>query len=436
MNINVTDADELFIVATEEEENDRPINGMRVAASESARKMIIDIIGQLLALEEYYGMRKRKRKKTDQHLFEQQVEAIICDLIHRDLTRPGKSIAVPFTKATLGSKDRYRSPILNKTLPKVIRNMEMPEMDFLQLELGFHRAFTHRPGRQTTIRASDRLRTLASHYGIQLNDLGIRMGGETIILKESNCGHFDKGARVQYIDNAETNRYREEMRRINAFLSEADISLLTTSKPIDANDRYLVRVFNDGSFARGGRLFGGFWQTLSRQDRQDLILIEDNDTVTLDYGQMAPRILYGMKGIRPHFEDAYAIPGLEAYRSGAKKVFNSMIHPEKTLSRKPRGTKSILPPWPIEKIMDTIKTFHSPIADLFFLNKGMEVFFIESQILVAVLLKLCDLNIIALPIHDAIIVADRHQEQARSIMLDTFLTMTGVEGTVSIEGAE
>lgn len=309
----------------------------------------------------------------------------------------------------------------------------MPEMDFLQLELGFPRAFTNRLGRQTTIKATDRLRGLASHYGIGLKDLGIRMGGETIILKESKSGHFDKGARMQYIDSAETNRYREEMRRINAFLSEADISLLTTSKPIDANDRYLVRVFNDGSFARGGRLFGGFWQTLSRQDRQDLILIDENDTVTLDYGQMAPRILYGMKGVQPHFDDAYAIPGLEAYRSGAKKVFNSMIHPDKTLSRKPRGTKILLPPWPIKKIMDTITTFHSPIADLFFADKGMEVFFIESQILVAVLLKLCDLNIAALPIHDAIIVADHHREQAQSIMHDTFLTMTGIEGTVSIE---
>ncbi|CAG9168955.1 hypothetical protein [Cupriavidus pampae] len=428
------DTEEHFVITTDAEEKDRPINGMRVAVSDSARAMVADITGQLLVLESYYEMRKRKRKEADQILFEQQVEAIICDLIHRDLTRPGKAISVPFTKSTLGSKDRYRHPILNKTLPRVIRNMAMPEMDFLQLEVGSPRAFTDRRGKQTTIKATDRLRGIVAHYGVGLKDLAVRMGGETIILKEANNGPLDRGERIQYTDTADTDRYRDEMRRINIFLREADINLLPTSKPVDVNDRFLVRIFNDGSFARGGRLFGGFWQNISRSDRHDFLLIDDSDTVTLDYGQMAPRILYGLKGVQPHFEDAYTIPGLEDYRTGMKKVFNSMIHPEKKLSRKPRGTKSFLPPtMSIQEITEAIMAFHSPIEDLFFAGRGMEVFFIESQILVAVLIKLLDLGIVALPIHDAIVVAAHHQAQAQSIMLDTFSAMTGAQGLVSIE---
>jgi hypothetical protein len=40
-----------------------------------------------------------------------------------------------------------------------------------------------------------------------------------------------------------------------------------------------------------GRLFGGFWQGLKKQERHEGIWIGGEQVVTLDYAQMAPRIL-------------------------------------------------------------------------------------------------------------------------------------------------
>ena len=57
--------------------------------------------------------------------------------------------------------------------------------------------------------------------------------------------------------------------------------------------------------------------------------------MSLDYSQMAPRILYGLCGIRPTTEDCYKIPGYERDRNGIKKVFNAITFAEKELVRFP-----------------------------------------------------------------------------------------------------
>ena len=75
------------------------------------------------------------------------------------------------------------------------------------------------------------------------------------------------------------------MTDINAWLSTADI---TCSHPqVDPAHRRLRRIFNNSDFAQGGRLYGGFWQAMSSDARQEHILIEDDWCVELDYGQMS-----------------------------------------------------------------------------------------------------------------------------------------------------
>jgi len=59
--------------------------------------------------------------------------------------------------------------------------------------------------------------------------------------------------------------------------------------------------------------------------------------VALDYGQMNPRIIYGMCKAQPPEEDIYDVPGFEGHRNGIKKVMNAMMFSTKPLSRVPEG---------------------------------------------------------------------------------------------------
>ena len=59
--------------------------------------------------------------------------------------------------------------------------------------------------------------------------------------------------------------------------------------------------------------------------------------------------------------------------------------------------------------------------------------YLESQILIKVLLGLKDLGIHALPIHDAVVVGRAWVDMSRQLMEQVFLDMTNMESWVQVE---
>lgn len=421
----------------EQTTKDRPFNGFRIARTEQARALVFDVLHQLQKYEQIFNVRQRARKPKDQQIFERQVEALVCDLVCREITKAGAWLTVSFSNRDLGSPDRYRAAVLGRTLPSVSRLMTTQEMDFAECIVGYSNPFDPKASRQTVIRATERLRTRIEDYGLTMTDFAVDKTEEIIILKDSKEGHWDKGQWLQYEDTAQTTAYREELARINAWLEQADIEYYpcdAKEKLVDASDRRLRRYFNNGSFEQGGRLFGGFWQYLSKEKRSYGILIDGTPVVTLDYGQMVPRILYGLACVDPHFQDAYAVPGLEGYRDGVKLVFNAMLHVPKPQAKKPQGSATLLPKGlSMADITAMVMDFHKPVIAGFYAGKGLYLSYQESRILITVLNRLMEQNITALPIHDAVIVAEDRAEQTKQIMLDVFKELTGIEGLVDYD---
>ena len=77
--------------------------------------------------------------------------------------------------------------------------------------------------------------------------------------------------------------------------------------------------------------------------------------------------------------------------------------------------------------------FHSGIAHRFYRGIGHYLQYIESQILIKVLLGLKDLGIHALPIHDAVLVGRTWVDMNRQLMEQVLLDMTNVESWVQVE---
>ena len=70
---------------------------------------------------------------------------------------------------------------------------------------------------------------------------------------------------------------------------------------------------------------------------------------------------------------------------------------------------------------------------LFFTGVGHQLQYIESEILVDVLLAMRERGLVGLPVHDAVVVPVSAMDQAREIMLDTFIAHTGIPGLVTID---
>ncbi|PKN09758.1 MAG: hypothetical protein CVU73_02115 [Deltaproteobacteria bacterium HGW-Deltaproteobacteria-8] len=416
---------------------DRRFNPWRIPVTEQVQGVILDVLQQLQSYERLYKLRKRKRRKADQEVFETTVTAIVTDLMYHHLLGHGHGVYITRSNRYLGCKSRYRPHAYGKTLPTILDHLATPEMAFLNMELGHGDPFG--PAMETTIRAGKRLITRVVESGIELGDFGISKGQEVIQLKRVKKGGWDDGGLEEYEDTPETILFREQVNTINGWLESVEIDFdeyyWPGGRPVDSRDRRLRRVFTQGRFDSGGRLFGGFWQPLGKEARRKGLMINGEDVVELDYGQMNPRILYGLCGVEPPEGDAYAIPGFQHHRSGVKKIMNAMLFATKRLVRMPKGVrKAFEERHRVEEVMVAIEATHPAITSCFFTGIGHEAQFTESQVLVDVLLTLRDLGIPALPVHDSVIVGKSNQDKVREVMLSCFLKGTGVPGIVEVVG--
>lgn len=417
-------------LTTNETPKDRPFNPHREPKSQAAIDTIENVTGQLLTYEGYKKTRQRQRNAKDMESFKKIVSAIICDLVHNQLTSPEKLVYISLSKRILGKSGRYNSPIHSKVLPNILETLSAPEMAYVSMEKGY-RGFDDSSNRRTTITCGPRLLSLISAQQLSLHDLTQSLSQETIILKAPKESYFDKGEWSDYADSNLTKSYRTQLYSINSWLAEAEIHC---DDDVDISNRLLRRHFANNSFESGGRLFGGFWQHMSKVQRKSNIVIDEESVITLDFSQAAPRIAYGLVGAQPPIGDAYTLPCGKYNRKDIKKIFNAMIYAEEPLKRFPKGTREAFErSTSFTHVQESILNHHQPISDLFGKGIGMQLMFIESQILISALLECQSRGIVALPVHDALIVPFSRKAEVRGIMLDSFMRIAHIEGSVEEE---
>lgn len=416
---------------------ERPFNPWRRARSSAAKELIQAVRGELLDIEAQEAPRKRARRADDQASFDQQVEALVSDLAYEHLTGSEEAIAVTRSKRIFCQADRYRAPVLTKTLPHVLDLLAAGANPLIEHRLGGINPFSKIARRQTTIQVSSALGTRIDRLGLEPSDFCLRVGGESIILRRERIAPGEKTRDQSYEDNETTELYRAQMDRINVWLKGADISCEQRGEEyIDPDDRFLRRIFNNDSFEQGGRLYGGFWQGLRKAQRRELIRIGGEPVTTLDFGQLGPRLLYGRIEQAPAMEDAYLLPSLVyQYRDAVKRIMNAMLNSSSPLKRYPTNTRELVPKQSI-KVTDftaAILKDHAPIAHFFHAGKGLGVLFQESQMLVTILLRLIDLGVVALPIHDALVVQVSKVAAAKQTMEEVFKEVTSLDALVGEE---
>lgn len=424
---------------TEEQEErlrDSHFNPWRMARTEKARAVVAEVFQQLQAYEVRHQLRKRRRRQADQQTFEATVSAIVSDLTYHHLMEREAGVYITRSHRYLCLKGRYQPKAYSKTLPDILDRLGSQELAFLNMELGTDCPFG--PPLETSIRAGRRLLALAQEHGLEPEDFGLDHAQEVIQLKRSKLGGWDKGGFEEYKDTPETIHFREQLQAINAWLESAEIDFdeayCPGGRPVDSRDRRLRRIFTQGRFDSGGRLFGGFWQPLGKESRRKGLMINGEYVAELDYGQMNPRILYGLCGAQPPEGDAYAVPGIKHSRSGVKKVLNAMLFHDKRLVRMPKGVRKLFKErYTVEEVMRAIEAAHPAIKDCFFTGIGHEAQFIESQVMVEVLLSLRELGVHALPVHDSVIVGRSHKARTMEVMLSSFHKVVGVQGIVEVK---
>ena len=422
----------------------RAFNQFLCARTDNLKALIAEVQTQLDGYEFFHQTRKRARRPADQVTYERTLEAILCDLCTVELEPHKDSIHLPLSNKVLRSKSRYKGTALGKTLPDILKVMSAPEMGFVVLEKG-HSTFkivgddlnvAFAGGQQSILKAGPKLLSRIERFGITRDDLWHAAEEELLILRAPKR-HANSSAEYQeYEDDEATLALRQQMTNINAWLDTADI---TCSLPqADPAQRRLRRIFNNADFAQGGRLYGGFWQPMSSDARQEHILIEGDCCVELDYGQMSLLLLYARAQAQDHVPsgDLYDLSehGIPVTcRPGIKKVMQAIINSPKIPRRLPKGSREHLPSRiNLRDILRAVEKKHPVIFPLMTSGIGMQLFRKESDILVEVLEALRSEGIVALPVHDAVIVMEEHKQTTITIMKKIFKDHTGITPQVTL----
>jgi hypothetical protein len=87
---------------------------------------------------------------------------------------------------------------------------------------------------------------------------------------------------IDYRDTVQTRAMRDQLVRYQALLDRHHIHICSLEEPVIRQGNgllrigrehvFICRIFNDGSFDRGGRYFGGWWQIIPKEFRRDICI--------------------------------------------------------------------------------------------------------------------------------------------------------------------
>jgi hypothetical protein len=453
----------------------------------TASRRLAEEVAKLITDREQRG---RQRKAKDAATFSAVVDAVVANLLFIQLSTdatPEQEIRgrllVPLSGRQLksASQSRYdRTPMPLGILrarnekgrgsrPGVLDVMADLELIYLDIAPSHPEA-----ARASTIKCAERMLELIAEHGPSLSDLETRWRdvtyeGETVerellVLRDAKVEqrfHLlrsperrERAPEIDYGDDDDERigPWREQLRRINLALDAADITFdagngvingcRVPSVGIAVHERTLHRVFNNGLWTNGGRLFGGFWQGLQRELRSG-IRIEGRAVASLDFSSMFLQLLYAMKAKAPTpdgdlYEGIDPIKGWpadpeqrDAIRDVIKANVNAMFFRKQSRIGKPHillpNSAQVLSKGTTGAVLEQrLKAKHSAIAKWIGAQGiGYELFFHESEIMIKTVISCLDQDVVVLPIHDGLLVAVPHSDIARAAMCDAFREHTG-----------
>lgn len=402
----------------------RQLNWNRVTSSEAA----IAVVDGLVAEFEAQEVRKRARRTDDKRRLRTTFMAMALDLFYS--TQQDRRLYIAYSR----SKEEYETRLTRYLQPDITHTTAVDVADFLEAngyaegtkgsfvredlgEVSFRLA-----GYRSRLKPTDKFISLFTTAGVTRDDIQEAQATETIRLKGPPEGRRWQKPLLPYVDDSNTNRMRSDLRDWTELARSYDITVdafdpLDLEKPeqddesagdyMDTREIRLYRVFNDGAWNRGGRFYGGWWQSLPKAKRKT-IRIDGEPTVELDFKSFHPRLIYHLEGrpLEPDDDPYFLTDPHGVDRDILKVTFNQLLAINGD-GRPKKPAKSSLPRNVSYKaVADALEQKHFLIAS--WLRRGLStrVQFFDSRIAAEVMKVFTqEFRRPVLPIHDSFIVA-------------------------------
>ncbi len=422
----------------------RPIRWDREAATSRASAAIDALLDDLEAWE---PKRARRRRAADRGRLRVILEAVTLELWLARRDTPTRWLA--YSRGDLGyvGPDRYRHPEASKTTVTLVADF-LTSTGLAEGRAGSYRREDHGfaqsgKGYLSRLRGTDALLPWADGQGLADDDVALNDRFELIRLKGQAKTRRGRKPLLHYDDTPDTTAMRDRLRSWAAMMAGHEVTLgsdgtsgekasgARLDDPLSDAEEFqargagscrLYRIFNDGSWDRGGRFYGGWWQGLSKADRERL-LIDGEETVELDFASLHPRLCYQLNGAPlAAGDDPYAVPGVpEELRDVVKVAMMQLLNaqPGKARVKAPPGATARLKGRMSYKALAAhLEARHSGISNWFRQGlRGLELQAIDAAIADVVMNYFTvAMKRPVLPVHDSFIVARRDERTLAETM--------------------
>jgi hypothetical protein len=229
----------------------------------------------------------------------------------------------------------------------------------------------------------------------------------------------------------------------------------------DAFDIQLRKVYNNSSFKNGGRSYViGEGTTIMARTFRKKIKIDGEDTVEIDFKSLHPSLIAEICDVTlPDNFDPYGIEmdgyDTKALRKICKIAFLCMFNAadfnqalaavtNELRSLKDEETDEHLPTvWKqkglvpqviaVKTILHNLAEHNMYAADWMFSGKGVNLQYIDSQIMDLIIQQFMDIDEFVLPVHDSIIVQERLKEFGENSMRVAYKQILGSDNNCRLE---
>jgi hypothetical protein len=279
---------------------------------------------------------------------------------------------------------------------------------------------------------------------------------ETVVLRSG-----DKVNVENYEDNRISKRSRSILKDYNALLDRTHIDIESLHQPqisighgkksmclpISQSNKFVRRIFNDESWNKGGRFYGGWWQRCPKQYRINITL-DDIPTAELDFSGLHIVLLYALEGINywaDIAEDPYEVEPKIPFdtdidlRATAKLLLLTALNSDDEkitfgAFRSHAGSNILqkkLTDIELKSMLDALRLKHPKIEHKLAEGVGKDLMFIDSQITELLIERFtyhyeCPI----LTIHDSYVVPFGYDDILKQEMEIAFEKVTGVNNPV------
>ena len=216
----------------------------------------------------------------------------------------------------------------------------------------------------------------------------------------------------------------QKIRAINQYYSGHNITLDGKTLATD-----IRQVFNS-SWDRGGRLYGNenSYQSIKKSDRGK-IKIDGSYTTELDFSSIHINLLYAYVGKQAPVDCYNFFPDrLLAKKSLLIAINAKSVEAAALALAKEWTTANPAKPLSAEQakiVIDDAVKAHSPIKQYICSGVGAGLQRLDSELAINIVMTCKQQGIVALPIHDSFIVAQKNEDTLKKIMQDEYSRYTG-----------